>query len=208
LKAKLTQPFPEALGVIVGDAANNLRAALDHAVYGVAIGSGRVNNPREAYFPFSRTAVEFESNMKGRCKHVPHEIYPLFRTLKPYRGGNTLLWALNELCVLDKHKTVTPIGGGSLRNKAHVSSTSGGFWKMPVIHTWDRAKNEMILLTARADAKIHHELDFTFFVAFDEIPTIEGRPLDGVLNEMVGEVESVLWAIETETRRLFPAAFF
>lgn len=42
-KLRLTQPLPDELPTIIGDAANNLREALDNAGYAVAIASGQMN---------------------------------------------------------------------------------------------------------------------------------------------------------------------
>src|SRR5208283_1214386 len=80
LEKAIPDSFSEISGNIVGD----LRAVLDHAIYGVAIASGR-KNPLNAYFPFSRSAINFEANLKGRCADVPKEIYPLLRSFKPYK---------------------------------------------------------------------------------------------------------------------------
>src|SRR6266436_429511 len=63
-KIKLTQPLPPLLDEIVGDAVTNLRAPLDHIMFAFALAGG-VNDPRNAYCPFSGSAANFESNMKG-----------------------------------------------------------------------------------------------------------------------------------------------
>ena len=90
-KIKLTKQLPETLADLVGDAAFNLRACLDHACYGTAIAGGCAA-PKEAYFPFAGSSERFESNMKGRCKDISEQVYPFFRALQPYKGGNDLLW--------------------------------------------------------------------------------------------------------------------
>jgi hypothetical protein len=197
LKVKLTKAIPESIPLIVGDAACNLRDALDHAVYGVAAAKG--GSPKEAYFPFARNSDSFEKNLKGRCRDVPHEIYPIFRALKPYQGGNDFLWSLNQVCVGNKHKIVAPMGNGALLNKVQVTGVGFAINRDP---QWDHAKNEMIFLTARTDANFHHELNFTFFVAFHNVPVIEGMPVDTVLDKMAGMVEGILGIIEAEATRL------
>jgi hypothetical protein len=84
LKVKLTKPIPKSITVIVGDAACNLRDALDHAVYGIAAANG--STPKEAYFPFARNSASFENTLKGRCRDVPQEIYPVFPSAKAIPG--------------------------------------------------------------------------------------------------------------------------
>ena len=86
-KVRLVRSLPLSLAEIVGDAANNLRSALDHAGYEIAVASGRVH-PLHASFPFARSAAEFDKTARGLCKDVPDEIFALFRGLEPYKGGN------------------------------------------------------------------------------------------------------------------------
>jgi hypothetical protein len=45
-------------------------------------------------------------------------------------------------------------------------------------------------------------LNFTLFVAFNEIAGIDGKPVDTVLSKMVSIVDGVLLGLEAETRRL------
>jgi hypothetical protein len=138
--------------------------------------------------------------MKGRCKDIPEQFYPFFRTLKPYKGGNELLWALNEICVGDKHRMLTPMGTAALRHHVRVKAT--GFFRMPVTHIWDRVKQEMELLTVGPDTTGEHDFKFTLFVAFNGIPVIDGQPVDAVLNELVRVVDGIVLGMEAESRRL------
>ena len=95
-KIKFVKSLPPILTVVVGEAANSLREALDNAGYAVAVASGRIK-PRHCAFPFAGSLTEFETNALGRCKDIPQEIVALFARFKPYKGGNDLLWALNGI---------------------------------------------------------------------------------------------------------------
>jgi hypothetical protein len=79
-KIRLTKTIPRSIEHIAGDVITNLRSALDHACFGVAMASGNPD-PRYAYFPFARNVEGLENAIKGYCKDVPKEIYPLFRSL-------------------------------------------------------------------------------------------------------------------------------
>jgi hypothetical protein len=174
---------------------------LDHAVYAVAVASGRATI-ENAFFPFSGTPERFESNLKGRCKDVPQEIYPLFRSYEPYKGGSALLWALNEVCVGDKHKIIVPainaIGG------AGVNVRGTGFMKMPDPPTWDRTKNEMELFTLGPGAELHGDFTFAFYIAFTDVESLNGKPVIPILDQFVSMVKIIINEIERETARLFP----
>lgn len=197
-KFKLVRQIPNSIPELVGDAAGKLRAALDHAVFAVA---SAVNGDgvRKASFPFSRDADRFENNLKGTCKDVPQEIYSVFRSLKPYRGGNDLLFALNEICNGDKHKFVTPVGLGALE----INRPSGGvtILAMPNRPSWDSGTQEMDLMALTPKTDDEAQIKFTFFVAFNGIQVVSPHPVVPVLNQMANHVEQIVDAIESAARK-------
>ncbi len=108
-KLKLTKPFPDDFATIAADAAGNLRDVLDQVGYAVAVAAGATDPDYGAFFPFCGREADFEHVAKDRCKFIPHDILTLFRSFKPYKGGNDLLWALNRICNTKKHKLIVPI---------------------------------------------------------------------------------------------------
>jgi hypothetical protein len=201
-KIKLVKQIPSFLEDIASDAVVNMRAALDHAGYAVAVAANPMRkNPRNTAFPFAGNAVELENAIKGRSKDIPKEILTLFRNLKPYKGGNDLLCALNEICNAEKHKIITPV--------AVTIATSGitdvrctGQWRQPAQPVWDSTKNEIVLIEVPLDTKIDYDLEFFTLVVFDEIQIVRGQQVLGILNTLASEVERVLLAIEAEARRI------
>ncbi|MGA2590105.1 MAG: hypothetical protein ABSH32_09335 [Bryobacteraceae bacterium] len=197
-KIRISKPVPEHLAETIGDVATNLRAALDHAVYAFAIAGGRTK-PREAYFPISGSADAFEPNMKGRCRDVPQEIYPILRMFKPYKGGNDLLWALNEVCLRDKHILLMPICNGAVVNKGKVVCNPADV-RFPADATWHRGNNEIVFFSAKAEAQLYYDLKVTAFIAFDEIEVIRGKPVCGFFDSAARAVEIAIAAIEGRAR--------
>ena len=197
-KIKLTKPIPDGIADIVGDLAHNLRSALDNAGYAVAVASG-VADPKFSAFPFAGSVNQMV-NALGRAKDVPHQIQSLFCGFQPYLRGDDLLWALNEICNGDKHKMLTPIGVGTFRTRGFLQGT--GFVSMPSSHVWNRDKNEMEVFTARTDAKLDYNFDFSLFIAFNDIQIVEGEPVLRVLETLFHKVERILLGIEAECRRL------
>jgi hypothetical protein len=80
--------------------------------------------------------------------------------------------------------------------------TEGGLVSIPVRPPWDRLKNEVELGTYISGKRTKYKMDFTLFVTFDEIPVIDGEPVLDVLHHFVSIVESILGALEAESRRL------
>jgi hypothetical protein len=198
-KLCLTKQLPDGLSEITGDVVDNLRSALDHAMYAVSLASG-CTKPLNAYFPFSRNATNFEANLKGRCADVPQEIYPLLRTYEPYQGGSKLLWALNQVCIANKHKLLVPIGASTFSVETVIEGT--GFVSMPYTPIWDRTKNEMVMLTAEYGVKLDGHFKFGVYVAFGEIEGVDGQPALETLEAFVGMVETIINEVEAEARRI------
>lgn len=189
-------PIPE----IIGDIVSNLRAALDHAAYAVA--ATRCAKPRKAYFPFSGDEDGLENSLHGFCKDVPAGMYPLLRSFKPYKGGNRLLAALQALRNADNHAVLTPFGTDFDRPFTSVKTTGYGSMIVPEHSTWDRTKQEVVYLTTRTNTAVQYEIDFKFFVAFDNIESIAGDSVLAELHAIGIEVDRVVSAIEAEARRL------
>jgi len=202
-KIKLVQPFPEAFGNITSDIVVNLRSVLDNAGYAIADAVGKPD-ARNCAFPFA-SDVDNMARSIGRSADLPKEIQSLFCGFQPYRGGDDLLWALNELCNGNKHKFVTPMQAIMWRGRASVKGFGRPF-DMPDPHKWDSASNEMVVVRlgpiVAPNATWDYEFDFLPFIAIHEIPVVSGHPVLGVLDELCLKVESVLAAIEAESRRL------
>ena len=201
-KVKLIKGFDDTpIAELVGDVVSNLRASLDHAIYAVA--ATQCASPRKAYFPFSKDVTGLENSLSGFCKDVPSKMYQLLRSFKPYYGGNHLLCALNSLRNADNHSMLTPFGTDFQRPSTKVKS-SVGFARMtvPEHSTWDRVKQEVIYLTTSSDSDAQYEIEFKFFVAFDQPAIVAGKPVMEELHAIGCEVANTIEAIEAEARRL------
>src|SRR5436190_12345909 len=108
-KVKFTKQLSEFLPGIVFDCANNLRPVLDQTAFAIAVRHTRNSRPKSAKFPFGPDELHMLNNLSGGCKDLPTEIRDLFKSFKPYKGGNNALWALNELCNVPKHMLLYPV---------------------------------------------------------------------------------------------------
>lgn len=196
-KVKLTKPMPVALPAIASDAVNNLRSALDHAVYGITLASG----VSRTYFPFADNAANFQNAVKGRCKELPKEIVDLLCAFQPYKEGNTLLWALNELSNTNKHAIICPVAlvSSGLDIKRGGFIGSGWSISMPV---WNRTKNEMEIFRVSEGCTAQMDFDFTTYIAISDVEFLDGQPADIILNQFVRIVEGIVMALEVEACRI------
>jgi hypothetical protein len=92
--------IPTALNVTVGAILHSLRTPLDQMLSAIALKTH--DSPRGVAFPFGRNREEFEISL-GKQTKLPLDARKLIGTLKPYRGGNALLYALHALNNPDKH---------------------------------------------------------------------------------------------------------
>jgi hypothetical protein len=208
-KIRFNRPLPGNLADIAADAAQNLRDVLDHSGYAAAVASGR-SKPLNAYFPFAGSADDLDNAIRGRCKDIPGDIAALFRTFRPYKGGNNLLWALNRIAVTNKHMLLAPmaVSADMYFDDVIVRGSPSGLPTMigepPV---WDRTKNDIMFLRLPSDANLKGNFRVSIFVVFHEVEIVGGQPVVGILNALAREVERILVTVEAETRRLFPDAF-
>jgi hypothetical protein len=197
-KFKLTKHLPPSIPNITSEVAQNLRNALDNAAYSVAVAAG-VTDPKNCAFPFAGSLDSMRSSI-GRAKDVTKEMQSLFVGFQSYLGGDDLLWALNEIAIADKHKTVIPIGSATVRFGVNIQGT--GYFEMPDPHVWDRAKNEMVLITLGPGAECNYQFGLHLFVAFNDIRVVDGKNVLKVLFETGFKVKTIIDTIEFEARRL------
>lgn len=196
-KVRLTKLLPTSFALIMGDAVNNLRAALDHIGYASAI-ANRVIAPKHCAFPFAKNAAQFPARANGMCRDIPKEIVACFHAFQPYGGGNITLWALNEACNADKHFLLTPVCIGTIGFVR--SGPTGGRVRLSTDPFWDRTKNELSLFIAKGNPE--YDFNMSFKIAFESPEILKNKEVITTLNGFADEVERVLMAIEAEARRI------
>ena len=105
------EPLPLAFNVEVGAYLNALRSSLDILACAIARRHG-VQKIDNVYFPVARSADHFASgNYKGKelIKGIPPAERAKIESLKPYEGGNLLLWSLHHLDIVRKHQRLLEV---------------------------------------------------------------------------------------------------
>lgn len=198
-KIKLTKSFPAGITSVAAEAIEGLRSALDQAAFATSVLSG-VPHPKSAYFPIANSAAELNNVIKGRCKDIPHEIVSLFQSFNPHKGGNDIVWALNNACNVSKHGIVIPVGMAA--NGIHIKHmTVTGSFRLPA-PKWNSEKNEIVFAATGPETNIEYDLNISFLIAFGEVDGIGGQPAVPILNAMANEVHRIVLAIEDESKRI------
>ncbi|RZL74956.1 MAG: hypothetical protein EOP32_32480 [Rhodococcus sp. (in: high G+C Gram-positive bacteria)] len=109
--AKVDEEPPASWGLMVGDILTNLRAALDHALFG-HIASRYTLTDDEAQgiqFPVREESGKWERWANRHSKWVEPSVSDAIGAMQPFNSVDPtdhLLWVLNRLVNYDKHRTL------------------------------------------------------------------------------------------------------
>ena len=122
IRINVTDP-PERLSLIAGDVFGCLRASLDHLVWSLCT----LNTGAYAeYTQFPIMEDNKPSSFKGQIKGIPPGAEAIIESFQPYHGKDraaieaNLLWRLNKLCNIDKHRRI-PLHGSVTEFKLPAS---------------------------------------------------------------------------------------
>jgi hypothetical protein len=120
----VTEP-PIEIALIAGDVLFNLRAALDHLAYQLAL--NRTSDEKilkVTAFPIYKDAETYEGNKQQRLSGLSVAAKTAIDEYRPYKGGNDTLWRLSELNNRDKHRILVTVG--SMVSFHSISATREG----------------------------------------------------------------------------------
>ena len=192
-----TPAILQRLGLIIGDAVHNLRAALDLLAWQIVV-ANEGKPTRFTYFPIADSRKEFESGGPKKVKGASEDAIELLWKIRPYKGGNVPLYRLHRLDIADKHRLLLTVGSAHLTTKV---SYRLGSWQSGDIHLTPRArtfplKNKAELYRVprafRQSAENQPEPEFIFEIAFGDGEIVKGEPVIPTLNALVGEVEQII----------------
>jgi hypothetical protein len=207
---------PITIAVITGDVVQNLRSALDHLAYHLVwVGIGRQPTGREARdisFPIidTESPTEYETARERKVMGMRKDAIEAIDALKPYKGGDDLLWPLHKLNNIDKHRMLITVGSAyrsaNLTPLIERNINIEALWPTddnPVFpdlpdlfyRVVDRRfplKAGYELWRGAPDEQVNQKMKFIFEVAFGESGIIEGKPLLETLQQMTELVDNII----------------
>jgi hypothetical protein len=96
--------------ILAGDFVHNLRSALDHAVFSLAVHATKAIPKKRLQWPVLESPNE--KTLKQQTEGVPPEAVAIIESLQPYHEGpgdafkRNPIWQLNKLDIIDKHRRV------------------------------------------------------------------------------------------------------
>lgn len=208
---------PECLPLIAGDAVQNLMSALDHLACQLVCSdtADKPPHPNRIYFPVADDFAKYELRKHERMEGAHPTTLDAIDALKPFKGGNDLLWTLYKLNNIDKHRLLFTVGaqaaginvGQLLANDIRASFPavavaafeSMNAFLMPADPGFPLTAG-FVLYTGGVDEKPNPKQQFRFEVVLNEPGVIEGTPLLEVMNELIGLVERIVTALTPRLR--------
>ena len=115
------KPIPDDVALIIGDAAHNLRSALDLLCF--AMVGAKTPRPWDVQFPFTRKPDAVIGAIAQRqIKFAGDDVQRAIVALKPYPDGHPWLYELHQLDVGDKHKLIITIGSTAVMSAAELNA--------------------------------------------------------------------------------------
>jgi len=210
------EPIPDAIPLVAGDAIQNLMSALDHLAYQILCSDteDKPPNPSWIYFPIADNAEKYEAKKRGQMQGARQETFDAIDALKPYKGGNDIIWALYRLNNIEKHRLLLTVGShaaGINIGQVLAQHLQGSFSPATIatvesmnlfLKPADRGfplQAGFELYMGDVDQPPNPKQQFRFEVALSEPGIVDGQPLLQTVNRFAVQVESI---VATLTPRL------
>src|SRR6266480_3756160 len=205
------QDTPVRISSIAGDVLQNLRSSLDHLAFELFIVGthGKAGAGKHVSFPIFDDANGYNKYAADKVKGMPGKAVSAINSIRPYRGGNDVLWQIHRLNNIDKHRFLITVGSAfrSLDLGAHagahmlqmMSEHCPEVAKIKFPSVFFKSTDKMFplkpgdeLFLDAPDAKPNPKMQFRFEIAFGENGVIEGAPLLDTLQTMIRTVDSLV----------------
>jgi hypothetical protein len=181
--------LPDTLAPIAGDAAQNLRTALDYLAAELARING--SDPKRVYFPISETAEKYKSELDGKTKGISPEAIKVFDLIEPYGGGHgQMLWVLHALNNADKHRLLVSVGSNIARTVQMTLSPTPRMFSALLLAPG--LQEGLVLGEVEGNTEPDNHIKFTFDIAFGEPEILEGEYVVPTLTYLAGMVETIV----------------
>jgi hypothetical protein len=178
--------FPFEVLSIAGDAIHNLRSALDHLTYQLAIvGSGKPPG-KCVQFPFANNRDAYESEKARKVEGIRPEAVKAIDDLRPYKGGDDVLWRIHELDNIDKHRFVFVIGKDVLFEAPWYNH------EFPFLIRPRTLNTDAPLFSGIFESEVEQNVNFSIEEAVCEPQVAESNALLPSLRRSAGKVESII----------------
>ena len=183
------EAIPLLINAETGAIINSIRSSLDVLANVLAERNGSTN-PREVRFPIARSVDGFESGKRGgrnAIKALSSSDQSIIEKLKPYRGGNDLLYALHHLDIVRKHQRLISVSASArgiyFFNWAAAPQTDLSYAGTPLEHG---------TVLARVPRGSNYQVKLRLEVTLSEAGILSGSPIASSLRKLAGHASSII----------------
>lgn len=173
--------LPSILNAGVGSIINSFRTALDLLASALAKRNGATPS-RNTHFPIFASHWHFSQFYEGekRKKWLSDAELRILESVRPYDGGNTLLWSLHQLDIARKHERLLTIAA----EPSQLIIVGTGQRPVFLFTQGQPLEDKTPLFELPADAA-EPETGLDFQILFEEssLPAVHLQPVFGLLNE-------------------------
>jgi hypothetical protein len=188
--------LPKEISLLAGDILHNLRCSLDYLFCGMLLAAD-VKLKENTKFPIYGAAEFFNNALPTKTKGLGKQAIEGIKRIRPYKGGNGLLWQLHKLNNIDKHRllltmslinagrTLTPREEAELKPAEQVFS---GRHKSGFRFTISKAKTAPVALYPGLEiltlpsSEFYENMGFSINVSINEAGVAESVPLSLLLS--------------------------
>lgn len=187
-----TGPIPDIISAGIGAVIAPQRDCLDLLATALAK-QANAKRPRDVYFPICKSEAAFRDEVAGKkIRELSLIDRAVIESLKPYQGGNDLLYALHALNIKSKHHDLLTVFGapGQFMFGAKEGQ-AGGYVRRIAVWAHDNSPYPgHACMMFDADPEV--ELKVTVDVAFSETGPAHGKPVVETLREFSSLIKSIL----------------
>lgn len=202
-RAVVPEQVPSRFGAIAGDAIHNLRTSLN-VLWRTFYPGKRIGDD----FPIT-TAKDFEQRA-AKVRPTRKAIWDILKTVEPFKGGRSSLWALHTLDNENKHHTLLPVVSAV---QEMTYDPTAGLRQIYLARTGQvtgrsslrRELNPAVCPVTHGTELLRYPINphgpqsdlnpkFHFDVAFGECEDVEGKPIIPTLHQFTAAVEQIVEA--------------
>jgi hypothetical protein len=184
------QSIPLIINAETGVIINSIRSSLDVLANILAKRNGCVD-PKDVRFPIARSFDAFANGKRGGRKAIS-ALSPAdqatIENLKPYQGGDDLLWALHHMDIMRKHRQLIVVN--PIPRSVMVSRWGDSHPELEFINTFEPLKHGTVLalVPPGSDYKVKIRPEVTF----SEAGILTRKPVTPSLGKMAGHAASII----------------
>jgi hypothetical protein len=189
------QTPPPEIGLIAGDAIHNLRSALDHLACQLVLANGNLPS-RHTCFPIFDSDTKYKNMDNRKVSGMSPAAINAINAVKPYKDGNDALYTVHELDIADKHHSLLTTLFAVTGARIDVPGSIRDFKAPPfALPTFQKSLKDGDVIFV-CEPGVEFQTNITFDVALCEPEIVQGKPIVGVLHQMVKHVNDTIVGFE------------